>query len=358
MMAWWSLSRNVSNEIIPLGKPINNTTIYIFDGNRLCSVMEKGEICITGIGMARGYLNQPELTSEKFVKNPFGEGRIYKTGDFGRWLPDGNIEYLGRIDEQIEIQGHRIELREIENAIKKQPLVKDCAIISKEYEDNEKIICAFVVGNNLDTFVLKKSLLNFLPEYMVPSHMVHVDEIPLNKNGKIDKIKLSNFDLTTMNDCVEEKNTMEVLIGNAFCQILKLNAIGLDNNFFELGGHSLRAIKLINKIEVDTGIRISLKALFANPTVRQISQYLNELSVEDYEPIPKVEDREYYPMSSTQKRIYLINQIEGNGIAYNIPQYLRLKGDVQVEKIKKAVEKLIKRHEILRTEFDVIYRCV
>lgn len=347
----WSMKERREYSTIPLGTPFGNIKVYIINNGNLCSVMEKGEICVVGDGMARGYVNLTALTEEKFVKNPFGLGKMYRTGDYGRWLPDGNIEFIGREDDQIEIRGYRIELSEIESILRQQATIKDCAVISKMDSDNEKYICAFVVGDgDLHIDEIKKSLGNLLPDYMIPSYIIKIDKIPINRNGKIDKLKLADFDIMTITLKDVTKTETETIISNAFCRVLHLNDVGIDDNFFDIGGHSLRAVQLLNLIRETIGIHLPISTFFSTPTVRQTAKIIDAY-LKGYEEIPEAESKKYYPMSSAQRRIYAVNRIEGNGMTYNVPQVFKLKGDVQVYRFKTALEELIRRHEILRTEF-------
>ena len=186
--------------MINIGKPIANTQIYIINGSELCGIGMPGELCIAGVGLARGYLNRPELTEEKFVKNPFGEGRMYRTGDLARWLPDGNIEYLGRIDEQVKIRGFRIELGEIESVLRKLRGIKDVVAVVKE-KNGDKSICAYLVSDEeVDINEIKDSLRKELPEYMVPAYLMQIESIPVTRNGKLDKCALSEPEATRGND--------------------------------------------------------------------------------------------------------------------------------------------------------------
>ena len=309
---------------IPIGKPVENTQIYIISGGKLCGVGVPGELCIAGDGLARGYLNRPELTAEKFIENPYGEGRIYRSGDLARWLPDGNIEYLGRIDEQVKIRGYRIELGEIESIIRKQPGVADAAVIVRE-RDGDKSLCADPVAENsaqsqaLDMSAIRDVLRSELPEYMIPPFMTQLEALPLNRNGKLDKHALPEPDALAGRKYVAPRNEMERTIISVYEEILGVSPIGIDDSFFELGGHSLRATVAVNDLEKRTGIRLPLKAVFASPTPRKLAAELQVMEAGAYSPIPKAEKRDYYPMSPAQKRLFLIDQMGDAGLAYNIP---------------------------------------
>ena len=340
---------------IPIGKPIYNKKIYIANGNTLCGIGMPGELCIAGDGLARGYLNRPELTAEKFVKNPYGEGRMYRTGDLARWLPDGNIEYLGRIDEQVKIRGFRIELGEIESKIREIEGIKDCAVIARADSTGDKAIYAYVVSEKeADMAGIREELGRSLPEYMIPSYMMQIDKIPVTRNGKLDKRALPDIEVRTGNEYIAPRNETERKICEIFSEILNVEQVSIKDSFFELGGHSLRATRLVNRIEAETGSRIALRKVFSNPTPEKLAELISGVKAEEYVPIPKAEEKEYYPMSSAQKRTYLICQMDLGGILYNMPQNMRLTGKVDPEALKKAVQELIDRHEILRTQFLMV----
>ncbi|SFR76007.1 non-ribosomal peptide synthetase [Anaeromicropila populeti] len=337
-----------------IGKPISNTKIYIMQGERLCGIGVPGELCIAGAGVARGYLNRPELTAEKFIHHPYGEGKMYRTGDLARWLPDGNLEYLGRIDEQVKIRGFRIEPGEIENVIRSMKGIRDCAVVARKEEAGEKALYAYLVSEQeLELGEIRSCLLEQLPDYMVPSYMMQIEAIPMTINGKLDKKALPEIKARSRQEYVAPETKLEQKICQIFGEILEVEKVGLRDNFFELGGHSLRATRLVNRLEAEFHQRITLKEFFANPTAERIAGWMEQESKEEYEPIPEAEKKEYYPMSSAQKRIYLVCQMDEAGIAYNMPQGIRLKGDVNPEAVRQALQQVTDRHEILRTEFSM-----
>ncbi|AEY66121.1 non-ribosomal peptide synthetase [Clostridium sp. BNL1100] len=344
---------------IPIGKPVENTQIYIINGGKLCGIGVPGELYIAGDGLARGYLNRPELTAEKFIENPYGEGRIYRSGDLARWLPDGNIEYLGRIDEQVKIRGYRIELDEIESLIRKQPGVADVTVIVRE-RNGDKSLCAYLVAEHkaqpqeLDMSAIRDVLRSELPEYMIPAFMTQLEALPLNRNGKLDKHALPEPDALAGRKYVAPRNEMEQAIISVYEEILGVSPIGIDDSFFELGGHSLRATVAVNDLEKRTGIRLPLKAVFVSPTPRELAAELQVLETGAYNPIPKAEKRDYYPMSPAQKRLFLIDQMGGAGLAYNMPAAVEVTGELHLADIQKTLEALIRHHEALRTSFTVI----
>lgn len=351
----WKYEKNTEIKRIPIGKPICNTQVYVMIDKKLCGIGIPGELCISGDGISRGYLNMEELTLEKFIDNPFGKGKLYRTGDLAKFTESGNIEYLGRIDEQVKIRGFRIELSEIENSLRNIAGIKDCAVIAKKDKNGEKDIYAYVVSNNDITLSEIKSILKqSLPNYMIPSYIMKIDKIPITINGKVDRRSLPEILNYSNEDYIEPRNNTEQIICKLFSEILNVEKIGIKDNFFDMGGHSLRAMRLINNINSEFRCSISLKDIFTNPTPELIALLIKSCNKNDFNHIPKADEKQFYPMSSPQKRIYLICQLNNKNISYNMPQSLRLKGNVDKVKIKNVLEKIISRHEILRTKFLII----
>jgi len=253
----------------PIGKPISNTKVYILDGVKLCGVGIIGELCISGDGVSRGYLNQPELTAEKFIDNPFGEGNIYRSGDLARWLPDGNIEYLGRIDEQIKLRGFRIELSEIENVIKKQEGIQNASVILRE-KDGEKYICAYIVSESeININEIKEEIRKELPYYMVPTYIMDIEKMPITKNGKLDRRALPNIEIKNERKYVAPRNEIEEEVTKIFEKVLGLEKVGVTDNFFEIGGDSIKAIRIISKLR-ELGLNVTISEIIKLSTIEQI----------------------------------------------------------------------------------------
>ena len=304
----FSLTFEIDNSYanIPIGKPISNSTAYIRNGNELCGFGVPGELYVGGDGVARGYLNRPELTSETFIANPYVEGeRLYRTGDLARWLPDGNIEYLGRMDEQVKIRGYRIELGEIESALRKQLGIRDTAIIAKDDASGDKYICAYVVledgSEPFDAAHIRNKLRKELPAYMVPSYFVTLAQLPVTSNGKLDRRALPEPDRSGTRGRTAPRNETEAKLVEMFQEVLGLASVSIQDSFFELGGHSLRAMRLVNLIESQLGVRLLLRAVFENPTVEALSSVLLNADQEAaYEPIPQATKKDSYAMSSSR----------------------------------------------------------
>ncbi|NRT44807.1 amino acid adenylation domain-containing protein/non-ribosomal peptide synthase protein (TIGR01720 family) [Clostridium beijerinckii] len=348
---------NDNKKIIPIGKPIDNTELYILKNTELVPIGVAGELYIAGHGLARGYLNRPELTAEKFIDNPFELGtKMYKTGDLARWLPDGNIEFLGRIDNQVKIRGFRIELGEIENRLVENENIKEATVLVKENKDGEKYICAYVVSeNSLEELDLRNYLRETLPEYMIPAYFVKLEKMPLTTNGKIDRGVLPEPSLNaTLTEYEAPRNEIEEILASIWSEVLGIEKVGINDNFFELGGHSLKATVLISKIHKELNKEVPLKELFRFPTIKELSKYIESTEENPYSMIEKAEVKEYYEASSAQKRMYLLQQFNKDSTAYNMPAIFKLEGEVNKEKLEAVFKKLVERHENLRTCFKTI----
>ncbi|EPC8410314.1 amino acid adenylation domain-containing protein [Bacillus thuringiensis] len=341
-------------KVIPIGKPIDNTKLYVLKNNEVVPVGVIGELYIAGDGLARGYVNKKELTAEKFIDNPFEIGaKMYKTGDLARWLPDGNIEFLGRIDDQVKIRGYRIELGEIVNRLLQHENIKEAAAVVKE--DKEKYICAYVVSKkNLEELNLKNYLKETLPEYMVPAYFIQVEEMPLTANGKLDRKALINLNIDTpLTEYEAPRNEVEEALVRIWSEVLGVKKIGINDNFFDNGGHSLKATILMSRIHKELNKEVPLKELFKYQTIKELSEYIEYLEEVLYSKIEKAEDKEYYEASSAQKRMYLLQEAHKDSTAYNMPSAIEIVGDFDFNKFKFALETLMKRHEILRTTFNM-----
>ncbi|TPG85648.1 amino acid adenylation domain-containing protein [Brevibacillus laterosporus] len=344
---------------IPIGKPINNTTVYIVDKhNNLQPIGVPGELCIAGDGLARGYVNNPELTDQKFIENPFVPGdSMYKTGDTARWLEDGTIDFIGRIDHQVKIRGFRIELGEVENQLLAHEAVRETMVVDKEDSSGATYLCAYIV---LREGVTIKEIREFLsanvPDYMIPSHFVQLDRMPLTQNGKIDRKALPEPEGNLMTGAEYEapRNAVEEILVGIWSELLSVESMGINDNFFELGGHSLKAAHLISKIHKHFQVEMPLKEFFQIPTIKGISQYIGKTEERGYEAIELVKENDYYEASSAQKRMYMLQQFELHNTGYNMPVVLEMEGKLDVERVENVCRQLIRRHETLRTSFASI----
>lgn len=261
------------SDYIPIGTPIDNTQIYIVQDNKLCGFGVPGELCIGGVQLARGYLNMDTLTKEKFIVNPFGKGRLYRTGDLAKQLSDGNIVYLGRLDEQVKLRGYRIELPEIENVIRKQEGVKAAAVIIRESKENKDLNAYIVADRKIDVNELKTALKLELPDYMVPVYMKQIDKLPLTGNGKLDKRALPIIELETAVQYEAPRNEKEEVLVYAVEKILGVRNIGVNDNFFDMGGDSLKATILVNQLR-ESNYHINVGDIMRSATIENMAQKL------------------------------------------------------------------------------------
>jgi amino acid adenylation domain-containing protein len=354
----YSLSQWDGSENIPIGRPLNNIKTYIFSNyDGLQPIGLAGELCIGGVGLARGYLNQPQLTDKNFINHPYLEGeRIYRTGDLARWLPESNIEFLGRIDQQVKIRGFRIELGEIESQLRRRDEIKEAVVLAREDKNGEKYLCAYIVlGKKLAIPELRGYLSQYLPDFMIPSYFVMLDRIPLTPNGKIDRSALPAAEIDHSREYIAPRDELESKLAEIWKEVLLLSVpIGIDDHFFQLGGHSLKAVTLLSKIHQAFDVKLPLAEMFKRPSIRRLSQYIREAVEEQYRLLEAAEKKEYYPLSSAQKRLFIIQQMNPTAVAYNLPHVMILEGRLNEKRLEKSLMKLIKRHESLRTSFKII----
>ncbi len=277
-VSYFDCSSGEALHIIPIGKAIDNTRLYVLDKNRrLQPVGITGELYIAGDGLARGYLNRPELTTEKFVPDPFVPGeRMYLTGDLARWLPDGNIEYLGRIDHQVKIRGLRIELGEIENRLQSHAAIKEAVVVIKEGKEGSKYLCGYITAQEkLDIGEIKNYLSKELPEYMVPNYIIQLKRIPLISSGKVDRKMLPEPDGSIIADTKYEapRNDVEKILIEIWQEVLEIKNIGINNDFFALGGDSIKAIQVLARLQ-RFKLKLDAKTLLTNPVIKELSKYV------------------------------------------------------------------------------------
>ncbi len=347
---------NDATNILPIGKPIANSTAYILDNNnKLVPIGVPGELCVGGDGLARGYLNNEALTKAKFVKNPYKSGeKLYRTGDLTRWLPDGNIEFLGRIDQQVKIRGFRIELEGIQNRLSEIEGIEGAVVLDKGEAENKYLCAYYVAEKEYSAAQLREALKNNLPDYMIPSYFIKLKELPLTSNGKVDRRSFPEPEGEIINTGTEyeaPRNELERQLVTIWGNVLGLNHIGINDDFFVLGGHSLIATKLVGRIHKELHVQVPLKEIFRFRNIKGLSEYIVAASKEEYQSIGLSEKRDYYEISSAQKRMYILQEFDKDSIAYNIPMALEITGDFELERMYGIFLELMIRHETLRTTF-------
>jgi amino acid adenylation domain-containing protein len=342
---------------LPLGGPIANTRIYILDAQGLpAPVGTRGEIHIGGWGVARGYLKRPDLTAERFIPDPFAASpgaRMYKTGDLGRWRPDGTIEFLGRNDHQVKIRGFRVELGDIEAALRSHPEVRDAVVLAREDAPGHKRLVTYVVGE-IAPEALRTHLGRLLPEYMLPAAYVVLQALPLTPNGKPDRrvLPAPEADAFSARAYEAPQGEIETTLASIWSELLGVASIGRHDDFFALGGHSLLAVQLTSRIRVALGLEVPLAELFAQPTLAGFAQRVAAASTHVLPAIVPTSRQEALPLSFAQQRLWFLAQLdERTGVAYTIASGVRLKGLLDVAALRAAMNRIVARHEALRTCF-------
>jgi amino acid adenylation domain-containing protein/FkbM family methyltransferase len=360
--AWTCPPEIPEDRSVPIGHPIANTHLYILDARREPAPVDViGELYIAGVQVARGYLNRPELTAERFLADPFardGEpGRMYKTGDLCRWLPDGTIEFVGRNDFQVKVRGYRIELGEIEARLLEHEGVREAVVAAQEEPGGGKRLVAYYTGGEKEKRLgaedLRRHLQAKLPEYMVPAAYVHLESLPLTPNGKLDRKALPKpeEEAYARGKYEEPAGEMERRIAEVWKEVLGVKRVGRHDNFFQLGGHSLMATRLVSRIRAVLGVELAISTLFEKPTVGELGPAIGEAD-KGRPPLEKQSRPERLPLSHAQQRLWFIDRLEGGrSTEFNVPLALRLQGELDYAALKAAVETIVARHESLRTHF-------
>ncbi|MEI4803295.1 amino acid adenylation domain-containing protein [Bacillus sp. FJAT-51639] len=354
-----TFNRNMSSkQLNNIGKAINNTDIFILDEHlQVQPENVPGELCVGGKGLARGYLNNAQLTNEKFIAHPsYKKSKLYRTGDLVCKQSDGTFEYLGRIDEQVKIRGHRIEPSEIESVIMTHEAVKEAVVLAKESSSDTELWAYVVLVHPLSEAELKKYLMTKLPTYMIPTNIIFLSNIPLTPNGKIDKKSLSQLDIKSLEQ--KDKNSpshnIEAKLVEVWKEVLDIDHLEKDTHFLELGGHSLKATLLTAKVNQEFEIELLSRELFQAPTFNQYLDVVSKAQKTKYQPMEVIEEQEYYPVSSSQERLLAVQNMDETGLAYNMSAALILEGEVDKERVEKVFNTLVERHDAFRTEFDYI----
>ncbi|MGW6919207.1 amino acid adenylation domain-containing protein, partial [Kitasatospora sp. NPDC054939] len=339
----------------PIGRPVANTRVYVLDGAlRLAAPGAVGELYVAGAGLARGYLGRPGLTAQRFTADPYAAepgARMYRTGDLVRWRPDGELEYLGRADDQVKVRGFRIEPGEIEAVLTEHPEVARAAVLARRDGPGPRRLVAYLTGaDGLRPEQVREFARTRLPEHMVPAAVVVLERLPLTPNGKLDRAALPAPDPARPGTGRAARTPQEEIVRELFGQVLGLPAVGVDDDFFDLGGHSLLATRLIARLRAAFGVELGLRTLFEAPTPADVAARLDtarpgRLAL-TARPRP---DRP--PLSFAQRRLWFLHRMEGPGATYNIPLVLRLTGTLDHAALRAALHDVAARHESLRTVF-------
>ncbi|HEY0371666.1 MAG TPA: amino acid adenylation domain-containing protein, partial [Thermoanaerobaculia bacterium] len=345
----------------PIGSAIPDLTVYLLDAHREpVPVGVVGELYIGGAGVARGYLNRPELTAERFLANPFAEGTMYKSGDLGRLLADGSIEFIGRNDAQVKIRGFRIELGEIEAKLAQCEGVREAVVIAREDVPGDQRLVAYVIWSAAATLplsALRETLSLQLPEYMVPGAFVQLESLPLTTNGKLDRKALPAPEATSLvtREYEAPQGETEQKLAAIWQELLRIDQVGRHDRFFELGGHSLLAMQLTSHLRAAFGVELPLRQIFASPTLSAMAEVVRAAGTSTMGRIERADRNQPLPLSLAQQRLWFLDQLDQAASAsYAMTAALRLRGKLDVDALQATLDRLVARHEVLRTSFPSV----
>jgi amino acid adenylation domain-containing protein/thioester reductase-like protein len=354
----WSFGASTGvPDVVPIGRPIANTRVYILDAHREpVPIGTAGEIYVGGVQVARGYLGRDDLNAERFLPNPFVAGdRLYRTGDLGRYRPDGTIEFLARNDFQVKIRGIRIEPGEIEACLAEHRAVREAIVIARTESGGEQRLVAYhtPVGEGATADELRAHLASRLPQYMIPAAFVRLEAFPSMPNGKADRRALPAPDAAAHAASVYEapRGAIEVALAETWSTLLHVERIGRRDNFFHLGGHSLLAVRAVSALREKFGLEVAVRDFFAHPVLEDLARGVRPVNEANRAPIVPVERTDRMPMSFAQQRLWFMSRIEGASEAYHIPFGVWLKGDLDARALRDALNRIVERHEALRTTF-------
>jgi amino acid adenylation domain-containing protein len=359
--AAWHEITSTDEGIIPIGKPVSNTQLYVLDQDGdPAPVGVVGEIYIGGEGVTNGYSGRPELTAERFVPDPYRAAgqRMYRTGDLGRWRKDDNLEFIGRLDDQVKIRGFRIEPGEIAALLRSHPMVEQAAVLAREDERGQKQLVAYVVaitGEKIDTGEIRRYLAERLPDFMVPAAIMNLDSLPLGSTGKLDRkaLPMPSARAYAMQEYEAPADEIESTVAAIWKDLLPVERVGRQDSFFALGGHSLLAMRAIARIQQQLGLAITLADFFAHPVLADLVSTLSSAARAELPPIGRADRDGRIPLSFAQKRLWFLAQMEDVSKAYHVPMAVRLRGELDVNALQRALGRIVARHEALRTSFVV-----
>ena len=357
----WTWMDRETGFIGNIGRPLGNTQVYILDtaGNPV-PVGVTGEIHIGGDGVARGYLGKPQLTAERFVEDPFSvqpNARMYRTGDLGRWSADGTITLTGRNDFQVKVRGFRIELGEIETKLCECEGVEEALVLAREDEPGDKRLVAYYLSSDvLAVEFLREQLSKHLPEYMLPSAFVHMDAWPLTPNGKVDRKLLPAPDSSAygVREYTAPQDEIECALALIWSDLLRIERVGRHDNFFELGGHSLLAVQLASRVRKQFDVEMSMQVVLEEPTLSQLAERLRGADASQLAPIEVVERLPHMPLHPALQGFWLLTQMDGPNAAYHMGGGQRLTGDIDVDAMQRALQRIVERQEVLRVRYVLV----
>ncbi len=364
-IAYFAISpEQITDQTIPLGQGIDDVQLLVMNSaQQLAGLGEAGEICVRTPYLAKGYLGDEQLTAGRFVVNPFtgdAEDKLYRTGDQGRYRLDGTIEFLGRLDQQVKLRGFRIELGEIEATLTRHESIRDAVVVVREEEPGDKRLVAYVVTDRSAVDELREWLQDRLPEYMVPANFVELDHLPLTANGKIDRKALPAppTRASSASEYVAPGTPVEEEVINIWREVLKADRVGVHDNFFTLGGHSLLATQVVSKLRKSFRVEVALRSIFEAPTPAKLAKVVERLQqpsheAEIVEPIARISRAGELPLSFAQQRLWFLDQLHPGSGAYNMPAAVRLRGQLDVAALARSLDRLVARHEGLRTYFPM-----
>ncbi|HVG43869.1 MAG TPA: condensation domain-containing protein, partial [Longimicrobium sp.] len=347
---------------VPVGRGIEGVDLLVVTpSGTLAGIGEMGEIAVRTPYLARGYLNDAELTAARFVPNPLtGDpaDRVYRTGDLGRYRPDGAVEPVGRADQQVKVRGFRVELGEIEGALASHPAIREAAVMARETDAGECRLVGYwvpVEESGPDAAALRAHLKALLPEYMVPSAYVRLERLPLTANGKLDRRALPEPEAAATDARPAAPRTpTEEILAQLWAEVLRMESVGVDDDFFALGGHSLLATRLLARVQNSLGVVVPLRALFEGPTVAELAVRVEEMrraGLPVLPPVVPVDRDRPLPLSFAQERLWFLDRLEGGSATYNLPGALRFAGALDAAALERALGEIVRRHEALRTVF-------
>ena len=352
---------------IPIGRTTAANKLYVLDASlRPVPIGASGELFVGGAGLSRGYLNRPTLTAERFIPNPFGGeagARLYRTGDLVRYLPDGQIEFLGRLDHQVKVRGLRIELGEVEAVLRRHSSVAEAVVVAGEGASGFDQLVAYIVPqpeHSATGSELRQFMKQTLPAYMVPGAFVILETLPLTSNGKVDRRSLpapEQMDQESREEYVAPRTAHEKVIAGICAEVLGLEFVGVNDNLFDLGCHSLMATRIIARIRDALHVDLPLLKMFEAPTAAGLANYIQtrgDMPLESLPPLPVTSRSEDLPLTFAQEQIWFLNRLAPEDVSYNVPRAARLKGPLNVSLLEKVFTEIVRRHEILRTTFPSV----